>query len=119
MLHTGATANYGKPKYEHKETTKIPWTCEDSLDLPTADWEIEWIYNVASYPDGKMKIRLWGSEAEAMKAVIIDLDLQNQVPIFHWAGGEFEMYLREWSYSSALHGYDYLTIAWDLVVKDA
>ena len=116
--------DYGKPK--HKPiTTKIPWTCEDSLDLPTADWSIELthhamsgVYSLAN-TDGRMRVRFWGSEAEAMKAAIFDLDLKSQVTTFTWQGNKFEMYLREWSYTPALHGYDYLDVTWDLVVAHA
>jgi hypothetical protein len=111
-------ASYGK--HEHKPViTKIPWTCEDSLDLPTADWSIELTHNASTYPDGSMRVRFWGSEAEAMKEAILDLDLKNQVTMFHWKGFDFEMYLKSWSYTSALHGYDNLLIDWDLVVVHA
>jgi hypothetical protein len=114
----------GKPESK-PITTKIPWTCADSLDLPTADWSIELthhavsgVYSLAN-TDGTMRVRFWGAEAEAMSAAIIDLDLRHQVTILHDDGVDLEMYLKSWTYSKALHGFDNLLVVWDLVVAHA
>jgi hypothetical protein len=81
------------------------------LDLPTADWSIEFI------PDGTrtMTARFYGYEAKTMSDAISDLDLQNQVTILHETYGKFEMRMKSWTYNKVLYGYDELFVVWDLV----